>query len=154
MFALTSNGFLFFQCTFTFCERMLHPKQCVTLFIMTDEREAPPRRSWLLFLAAGLSTAWCWTITSPESCITAHQSVLKLICQPLRRDKTVSLTIGSVMEGPAWRRELHQAFLCWGELWRGNESSRHVTETPGDSGWVGGGGEHMWPGIVDMDTLL
>lgn len=112
---------------------MLHPKQC---FILTDEPAAPPRRSWLLFLVSGLSTAWCWTITSPESCITAHQSVLKLICQPLRRDKTMSLTTGSVMEGHAWRREWHQAFLCWGKLWGGNESSGHVTKTPGDSGWV------------------
>lgn len=135
-------------------ERCYTPNNTLLMLIMTDEPESPPCRSWLLFLEAGLSTAWCWTLTIRESCITAHQSAQKLICQPLRRDKSLSLTIGSVMEGPAWWRELHQAFLCWSKLWEGNESSGHVTKTPGDSGWVDGGGVSMWPGMANMDRLL
>lgn len=71
-----------------------------------------PNRSLLLFIDPGFLYLTTLTPDQPtETRISAHQSVLRLICQPLQRDKTMSLTMGSVMEGPAWWGELNQAFL-------------------------------------------
>lgn len=84
------------------CPSLVCPKQRFTLLSMTDEPESPACRSLLLFIDTGFSTSCYWPQTSSESRIHAHQSGLRLICQPLQQDKTLFLTMGSVMEGPAW----------------------------------------------------
>lgn len=133
------------------------PNKAFTLLSMTDEPESPTCRSLLLFIDTGFSTSRCWPQTSPENRIPTHQSVLRLICQPLRQDKTLSLTMGSVMEGPAWWRELNQPFLGWtaGRWWRlrgGTGAESTWQRLQGSRDGRGGGGVDMWPAWW-IDTL-
>lgn len=73
------------------CPSLFCPKQSFILLSMRDEPESPACRSLFLIIDTGFSTSCYWPQTSPESSIPAHQSGLRLICQPLQRDKTLFL---------------------------------------------------------------
>lgn len=132
----------------TVCPFLLCSKQSFTLLNMTDEQILPVCRSLLLFIYTSVSSSCCWTQTSPENHIPAHQSGLRLICQPLQQDNTLSLTMGSVMEEALHAcmvERIKSAVSRVGPLvdqegFRANGSWEHVFKTPGESGRDGRGG--------------
>lgn len=118
------------------------PKQSFTLLNITDKPESLACRSLLLFLDNSISGVCYWPQTSTHSYIPAHQSGLRLICQ---QDKALSLTMGSVIEGPALWVELNQLVLSWcaGQWWRLQGEQGQNSRDQGSRG-VGGGVVMVW----------